>query len=140
MTREELETYISEEYGADGESLWAKYPGYEVFRHKGNQKWFAILMDIPEEKLGKAVADGSEARVLDILDVKCEPLLIASLCGEPGYFPAYHMNKNSWISIDIGRVEEEKIKGLLEMSYGLTAAKRNVSGKKAAGARGQGKA
>lgn len=128
MTREELEKYISEEYGADGEYLWAKYPGYEVFRHTGNHKWFAILMDVSEDKLGKPAAGGIEPRVLDILDVKCEPVLAASLRAEEGFFPAYHMNKGSWISMDIECVGDEKIKSLLDMSFSLTAAKKKVTG------------
>lgn len=27
------------------------YPEYAVFRHTGNQKWFAVAMNIPKEKL-----------------------------------------------------------------------------------------
>ena len=42
----------------------------------------------------------------DVLDnVKSDPLLIGSLRGQDGYFPAYHMNKEKWLSIQLGNPE-----------------------------------
>ena len=35
---------------------------------------------------------------VDILNVKCDPILSGSLRMQPGFFPAYHMNKEKWIS------------------------------------------
>lgn len=116
MNREQWQQFISEMYGAIPEYLWTKYPSYAVFRHTGNRKWFALLMDVPKEKLGLS---GKEA--LDVLTIKCDPLLIGSLRKEAGFFPAYHMNKASWISIGLdGAVSDEKIKRLLDLSYTLT--------------------
>lgn len=123
MTRENLEKYLSNEYGTDGEFLWAKYPGYEVFRHSGNKKWFAILMDVPQDKLGIKLSNGANLKTLNILDVKCDSILIGSLLNENGFYPAYHMNKSNWISMDIACVDDEKIKWLLDMSYDLTTKK-----------------
>lgn len=38
-----------------------------------------------------------------------------------GFFPAYHMNKENWISILLdGTVSADEIKPLLELSYQLT--------------------
>lgn len=43
-----------------------------------------------------------------------------------GFFPAYHMNKDSWISILLdGSVSEEEIKNLLDLSYKLTMKKKS---------------
>lgn len=123
MTKEQLKQYIAEEYGAEGERLWAKYPGYEVFRHVGNRKWFAILMDVPKEKLGISPSGGAGNEVVDVLDVKCDVVFAGSFLSEGGFYPAYHMNKNKWISIDIANVAEDKIKMFLDMSYNLTATK-----------------
>lgn len=62
-----------------------------------------------------------ENRIIDILNVKCDPLLIGSLRSKSGYFPAYHMNKEKWLSIALdGSVQEDEIKDLLDMSYKLT--------------------
>ena len=40
---------------------------------------------------------------MDVLNVKSDPLLIGSLRGQDGYFPAYHMNKEKWLSIQLGK-------------------------------------
>ena len=54
-------------------------------------------------------------------NVKCDPVLIGSLREQSGFFPAYHMNKENWISILLdGSVPEDVIKNLINMSYELT--------------------
>ena len=52
MNREELAAYLTDTYSSDGEHLFAKYPSFLVFRHNGNRKWFAVIMDIPRKNLG----------------------------------------------------------------------------------------
>ena len=52
MTRQELAVYLMDTYGITGEYLFARYPNFQVFRHGGNRKWFAVLMDIPGKNLG----------------------------------------------------------------------------------------
>ena len=119
MTRNELETLIMETYNADADYPWLKYPNYEVFRHCNNQKWFALIMDVPKSKLG---LQGNE--LLNVVNFKCDPILIGSLRGEPGIFPAYHMNKEQWLTVALdSSVSDDKIKMLLDMSYQATASK-----------------
>ena len=73
-------------------------------------------MDIPKEKLG--LKGGG---MIDIVNLKCEPLLIGSLRSGTGFFPAYHMSKDKWISVALdGSVDDEQIKMLLDMSFDLT--------------------
>ncbi len=63
--------------------------------------------------------------VLDVLNLKSDPMLIGSLRGQDGYFPAYHMNKEKWISVLLGKPElDDSIKDLLALSYELTAPKK----------------
>ena len=38
---------------------------------------------------------------MEIVNLKCEPDLIPNLIRESGIYPAYHMNKKHWISMDI---------------------------------------
>ena len=115
MNRNELETFIKETYNAGADYPWLKYPNYEVFRHSDNQKWFALIMDVPKSKLG---LQGTET--LDVVNFKCAPLLIGSLREESGFFPAYHMNKKHWITIVLDKeVDEPLVQQLLEESYGL---------------------
>ena len=59
---------------------------------------------------------------IDIVNVKCDPLMSGAFRSLPGFFPAYHMNKEKWISAALdGSVSEEAIKMLLEISYDSTA-------------------
>ena len=61
---------------------------------------------------------------VDILNVKCDPIMIGSLRGKPGFCPAYHMNKDKWITILLdGSAEKEDITALLAMSYSMTSTK-----------------
>ena len=55
-----------------------------VFRRKDNDKWFAIIMDVPADKLG---LDGSQS--IDIVNLKADPGLVDELTrhGE-GFLPA----------------------------------------------------
>ena len=116
MSRSELETYITEIYSTDGEHLFSKYPSFLVFRHNGNKKWFAVLMDIPRKNLG-LTGDGQT----QVVNLKCDTKLIGSFRMEPGIFPGWHMNKTHWLTVALdGTVEDEKIKFLVNMSYELT--------------------
>ena len=119
MDRQKLETFILETYPASADRPWLQYPNYEVFRHSSNQKWFAVIMDLPKSKLGLQ----GEERV-DAVNLKCGPILAGSLLMENGFFPAYHMRKDSWITVALdGSVADDKIKMLLDVSYQATAPK-----------------
>jgi len=77
------------------------------------------MMEVPRGRLG---LPGAEP--LDIVNFKCDPILISSLRGETGIFPAYHMNKASWITASLdGSVPAETIELLLDVSYELTKPK-----------------
>ena len=49
-----------------------------------------MVLEVSADKLGLP-----EAGIIDVLNVKSDPLLIGSLRGQDGYFPAYHMNKEN---------------------------------------------
>ena len=106
MNRQELAAYLTGTYSVEGEHLFAKYPSFLVFRHNGNRKWFAVIMDIPRKNLG--LSGGGE---ISVVNLKCDTRLIASFREEPGIFPGWHMNKTHWVSVALdGTVEDEKIK------------------------------
>ena len=116
MNRSELEAYITEIYSAEGEHLFAKYPSFLVFRHNGNRKWFAVIMDIPRKNLGLP-GEGQ----ISVANLKCDTRLIGAFREEPGIFPGWHMNKVHWLSVALdGLVDDEKIQFLVDMSYDLT--------------------
>lgn len=119
MNRMELGKYIQDNYNVKPDYPWVKYPNYEVYRHGNNKKWFALVMDVPKNKLGLQEED-----ILGIVNFKCDPILLGSLLNEKGFFPAYHMSKVSWISVALdGSVEDEEITMLLDMSFDATASK-----------------
>ncbi len=116
MDRYELDQWIALTYGAAGEQLFMKYPSFAVYRHAGNRKWFAVIMEISKEKLGIA-----EAGELNVVNLKCDPLLIGGLLQEKGIYKGYHMNKNHWITVCLdGSVGKEQLKALLDLSFELT--------------------
>ena len=116
MNRQELAAYLTDNYSSVGEHLFAKYPSFLVFRHNGNRKWFAVIMDIPRKNL-KLPGDGE----ISVVNLKCDTSLIGSFREEPGIFPGWHMNKAHWLSVALdGTVDDEKIRFLVDMSYELT--------------------
>ena len=119
MNRAQLKQYILETYNCEADHPWMNFPGNEVFRHSNNRKWFALIMDVPRERLGLA---GTEP--LDVVNLKCDPILIGSFRRDIGIFPAYHMSKANWITVALdGSVLSDTIKMLLDMSFEATASK-----------------
>ena len=92
--KERILQYAQVHLGAEPEHLWAKFPRYAVLRHSENAKWFAVFLEVPGTRLGLERPES-----VDILDVKCGPLLAGSLLGIPGILPAYHMNKSNWVTL-----------------------------------------
>ena len=118
--RERITQYIQDTYGTEAEYLWADSPDSAVFRHLASRKWYAIMMGVLPERLGLPAG-----QALDVMNVKCSTIMIGSLLSTKGFLPAYHMNKNHWISIVLdGSVSDDQITPLLELSYDSVAPKR----------------
>ena len=117
--RDDIVRYAETKYGASPERLWARYPGYAVFRHADSRKWFGLIMDVPNERLGLPGED-----ITDILNVKLEdPLLADLLVQQPGYLRGYHLRRGNWISIRLdGSVPREDVCRWLDESYKATAS------------------
>ena len=114
MERKELFEWAKETYGTEPDYPWNDWNC--VLRHKHNNKWYALIMEIEETKLGI-----NSDKIVDVLNVKCDLLLIGSLRMKEGFYPAYHMNKDKWISILMdGTVPDNEIMELVELSYSLT--------------------
>lgn len=116
--REEITGYIRSRYGSEPEYMWQSTPDAAVFRHSDNRKWFGLIMCIPREKLGISGAK------TDIINVKCDQLMVGSFLLMDGYYPAYHMNKKSWLTIILdGTIDMDQIKSMVDMSYAITQSK-----------------
>lgn len=120
--RERIMRYMQDTYGTEAEYLWADSPDSAVFRHPASRKWYAIIMGVLPERLGL-----SGEQTLDVMNVKCSTIMIGSLLSTKGFLPAYHMNKNHWISIVLDNsVPDDQITPLLELSYDSVAPKRRT--------------
>lgn len=109
-------------YGGRPEYPWRDSPGHAVLRHPENRKWYAMVMDVPRQKLG--LPGGG---CVDIVNLKCDPILSGSLRSQPGILPAWHMNKEQWISVLLdGTVDPEQLGFLLELSHSLTGPRQTA--------------
>ncbi len=82
-------------------------------------KWYALMMEVPLQKLGVA----SQANAL-ILNVKIHPEDKERLLSTDGIFEAYHMNKKHWISIALNVcIDDALIKECIYTSYKCVSKK-----------------
>ncbi len=119
MTRQELTDYIFDAYSVEPDYPFRMDDNTCVFRHPDNRKWFGIAMAVPYKTIGIR-----KKGTADILNVKCDPIVLGTLRKKPGFCPAYHMNKDKWITILLdGSAQREEITALVDMSWQMTKAK-----------------
>ena len=115
---EKLFSFIADKLDADPDYPFSDGGKNAVFRHRGNGKWFAVLLrGVPRAKLG--CGEGKT----DVVNFKCDPLFSGSAWELPGVYPAYHMNKEHWVSVALDEADEETLCALACMSYDLTFPK-----------------
>lgn len=119
--REQVYVYVKKKYRAKPEYLWSRFPGYAVFRHADNRKWFGLIMDVPYEKL-----DLPGEGLADILNIKVEdPFYADMLVQQEGFLRGYHLTKGNWISILLdGTVPLEQVCRMIDEGYLATASKK----------------
>ena len=119
-----LIVYVREKYGDELEFLWAKYPNYSVLRRKDTQKWYAALMKIPKRWL-KLDSDNE----VEIINLRGDSAELQNLIDGKKYFPAYHMNKKSWVTIRLDdSILFDEICKRLDESYILATKKKFIKG------------
>lgn len=112
---------IKLQYGTEPEFEWDKYPGFATFRNSVSKKWYCLIMNIDKSKIDTA-ASGE----VEVMDIKLNPNKILELLKKEGYYPAYHMNKKSWITIILDNtIADEDIMNLIAESYSYTVPKNN---------------
>ncbi len=98
---------------------WEKFPLFAVFKNKDSQKWYALIMNIAQNKLDKK----SRGEV-EVINLKLKPDEIEDLLKQKGFYPAYHMNKKNWITIKLNNtIKDEKIMKMIDESYAYTIPK-----------------
>lgn len=85
---------IIKEYQAQPEFLWDSSPDHAIFRHKDNQKWFALIAYVDKSKL-----DQNASGMVEILNLKIKEEQLTDILKQTGFYKAWHMNKKTWITI-----------------------------------------
>lgn len=125
ISREEIFAYAKEKFDGEPDYPWGKSPNYAVLRHKKTNKWYGLIMTVPRDKVG-LTGVGS----VEIMNVKGEPERNAALRSQEGILPAYHMNREHWLSIVLeSTLTKDQVFDLLDMSYELTKKKAGKSSK-----------
>ena len=108
--------FAEKKFGSKPEYLWKKYPNDAILRNINNKKWYAVIMDVSPTKLGL-----HGEKHIKIINLKCNTMIIGSLRERKGFFPAYHMNKEHWISVavDDESISDSEILDLVTFSYNV---------------------
>lgn len=113
-----ITNYIIKKYGVLPEFLWAKNPGFGVFRNRRSLKWFGIIMNID---MGKILL--SKSLMTEVINIKV--LDTDKFIKKEGIYPAYHMNKKNWVKIILNdTLEDNEIINLIDMSYEFSNFKK----------------
>lgn len=105
--------HMESTYGTKHEEPWDYLPGYYTFKAPNSGKWYAIIMHLPQNRIG---LEGEQT--IDIINVKIRMDKIDALIDHIHYFPSYHMNKKSWITILLDKdTDLEALKALIEDSF-----------------------
>ena len=121
MTREEVIEYVKSKYDVEPEHLWKKFPNYIIFRNPETRKWFWLIWDVDNTK----IQVGWEWRT-DVLNLKSDPGMIEYLRTQWWYRPAYHMNKENWISLLLWPLstKSDTTRTLIDISYKYSCKNR----------------
>lgn len=109
-----LMAYISLHYQGTIEYLWERSPESGAIRHRDTLKWYGVFMTIDWKKL-----DAGKSGKIEVLNVKSDQ--VAHFIQQKGIYPAFHMNKNYWVSIPLdGTIADEDLFALVDSSWQLT--------------------
>ncbi len=107
--------YAEEKFGDKLEFLWKNDADTSALRRKDTKKWYAVFLKIPRRKLG---VDSDE--IVEIIDLRRDKRDRTSAADGKTTFPAYHMNKESWITVCLdGSLSDQQLRDLLDISYML---------------------
>lgn len=108
----EIIDQIAQVYQLAPEFLWAKFPTNAVFRRTDSKKWFAAILTVQPDRIGR-----TGSKPLEILDLRmADPIQVDGV----KYLPGYHMNKKSWFTVVLdGTVATNELMTLMKTSYAL---------------------
>ena len=114
--KKKITDYISDTYGVEADYPFADSPHTEIFRNPRNKKWFAALLG----QLSPKCLGLNGEKPIDVLNLKCDPIMTFSLIDNQKVFRAYHMNKEHWVSVLLdSHITLNELSFLVDMSYRL---------------------
>ncbi len=114
---------IIQKYGDIPHFAWAKFPGYGVFKNHRNNKWYGVIMNIDINKIDNGSGE------VEILDVKLDKSEIEHLLKRKGFYKAYHMNKENWITMILDNsIDDEEIMMYIDESHRFSVSNIKVNG------------
>ncbi|MBF0787380.1 MULTISPECIES: MmcQ/YjbR family DNA-binding protein [unclassified Streptococcus] len=112
--------YVKEQFQESPDYPFTKAPEIATLRHAANQKWYALVTQVPWTALGEL----TQAGCVEVMNVKVEAGQIKELLANPAIYPAYHMSKKTWVSISLDdRLADEMLFDLVNNSRNLVAPK-----------------
>ena len=115
MTREDFINILGNKYSCSPDYPWEDDNESAVFRHRVSKKWFALLMNISADKIGK-----NSTEKIWVVNLKADADKIPELVDKKSIFPAWHMNKKYWITVILTTITDfEQLCKLTERSYKL---------------------
>ncbi len=97
---------------------WDKFPGFGIFKNPCNNKWYALIMNINKSKITNVDKEDEE---VEILNIKLAEDEVRHLLCQKGFYKAYHMNKNNWLTIILDdTLKDEEIMNYIEKSHQFT--------------------
>ena len=111
--------YASETYGTEPEYLWEKFPRNAVCRRADNKKWYFAILSVKQNRLGFEGED-----IIEVIDLRVEKSKVEELLKRENIYPAYHMNKKSWVTVILdGSMKIEQLYKMIDESYMLAKKK-----------------
>ncbi len=115
----EIINYISNKYNDKIEYLWDSSPKSGIFRNKKNNKWYAAILDVKENRIS-----GNSEENIFVIDLMYYKDKTVEVIDNISIYPGYHMNKKSWITIKLnGSVNNDFIYKYIDLSYTLSINK-----------------
>ena len=113
---EDVLHYVKDQYNSTIVKPFKTNPDIKALvTQKG--KWYALFLDVEYNKLKKDSLVDSKAKIINLKHISSK---ISAITDNRNIFPAYHMNKNHWISVVLdNNIDIEYVKGLIELSYDL---------------------
>ena len=113
---EDVLRYVKERYNSTTVKPFKTNPDIKALVTTKN-KWYALFLDVEYNKLQKDSLVDSKVKIINLKHISSK---ISAITDNRNIFPAYHMNKNHWISVVLdNNIDIEYVKELIEISYNL---------------------